>query len=167
MINAQELRIGNWVYTHSFGVDETSDSTKTKIPSKIDTIIGSPVNQSGILSTGVGISYFNGHYVQELRCHESFESIEPIPLIPELLVKIGFYKDNYGVFIFVRDNAPYISGCDILFWAKECKKDGKLVWEFCIGKDLSDLTNLCYINNIHQLQNLYFALTNTELEIKL
>ena len=69
---------------------------------------------------------------------------EPIPITEEWLLKCGFVKDEYEMFVFNRkviykknDNTFHFYTCDI------------------------------EIKHIHQLQNLYFALTGEELEINL
>lgn len=81
--------------------------------------------------------------------------LSPIPLTPEILEKAGFVKD---------------SGIDVY-------KNGRLrVWVGARGKFLCYLieentTTGHYIPNsfvaLHQLQNLYFALTGEELNISL
>jgi hypothetical protein len=77
---------------------------------------------------------------------------EPIPLTPEILEKAGFKfyeksemyeKDDFMDLHILYDNAGY------------CIKDYELnIWS----------PNILYL---HQLQNLYFALTGEELEINL
>lgn len=79
-------------------------------------------------------------------------SFTPIPLTEEWLVRMGFEKRENG-------------------WSKLEVCD-----EFCdLYCDVFTGTNLCvggqhvclsYIKFVHQLQNLYFALTGEELEIK-
>ena len=85
------------------------------------------------------------------------EMIEPIPLTEEWLLKFWFscYKKNrYGQDVYYD---PYFRFMII--------KDGNN-WMFFAFNELDGgewfLRNLEYV---HQLQNLYFALTNTELEI--
>jgi len=71
------------------------------------------------------------------------EMFEPIPLTEEWLLKFGF--KNYSRIWYGRDD----------FWSCRMIDEGV---EFP-HVELS-------INYVHHLQNLYFALTNTELEIK-
>lgn len=83
------------------------------------------------------------------------KEIEPIPLTEEWLLKFGFEKEFDGsfkkgfiaIFIDKRFNK------NVFLQTSENSKD----W---FGVDLK-------IQFVHQLQNLYFALTNKELEIKM
>lgn len=82
----------------------------------------------------------------------NYEFIDPIPLTEEWLLKFGFeYNDYYK---------NYKIKADIYYHSVKLD-DG--VW--CYNNDYSDAG--CYfiseIEYVHQLQNLYFALTQTEL----
>ena len=77
----------------------------------------------------------------------------PIPLTEEWLVKFGFEEDscNYYKIIENQEAVLYIDKLDTTFaygYPYECS-----------GGDLK-------LKHVHQLQNLYFALTNEELTIK-
>lgn len=75
---------------------------------------------------------------------------KPIPITEELLLKCGFEKKHTDVFIKgIYDLEPLFSDSD--------------EWDFCIYEKETN-TKLKYL---HQLQNLYFALTGKELEINL
>ena len=71
---------------------------------------------------------------------------EPIPLTEEWLLKFGFEKET--------DDYWGTSNCDecFIYEAKE--------------KCYTGYINYVKLNYVHQLQNLIFALTGTELEIK-
>jgi len=75
---------------------------------------------------------------------------EPIPLTPEILEKCGFKKSENEKF-FKRD-----------FYILVIDEDGS----YAFGTDTYDgyFTDIKYL---HQLQNLYFALTGEELKINL
>ena len=82
-----------------------------------------------------------------------FYDSEPIPLTEEWLLKFGFenrirdntYKlKNFGKFIFDRE----------------------MGWLSFYPAGLMCGMRCDFIKHVHQLQNLYFALTGTELEIK-
>ena len=95
-----------------------------------------------------------------IECEESFEwteynKLEPIPLTEEWLLKFGFSVINessagkrYGYVI----NGVFNSGLTFTFW-----KTTKEVGKFFRG-DLE-------LKSVHQLQNLYFALTGAELTV--
>lgn len=126
MIQANELRIGNWIYDsefepYFFQVEE------------IRKYVG----------YNVWAFYKNGSI--------KAKDVEPIPLTEEWLIKFGFQID--GVWFYLDFNPRMqirfyngnLAECDIV-------QDGKYI-AFKNG----------HIKYVHQLQNLYFALTNTEL----
>lgn len=83
-----------------------------------------------------------------------YDHIEPVSLTPEILIKYGFestmHDDKYQRY------ELNIKGIDFMF---EIIGMAKPDFYLCmVGVDILYL---------HQLQNLYFALTGTELEIKL
>jgi hypothetical protein len=74
-----------------------------------------------------------------------WNNIKPIPLTEELLLKFGFKKCDLGGFSIKTDKYEYIEFNSVLFcWVNGTKKP---------------------IKYVHQLQNLYFALTSEELTI--
>lgn len=78
------------------------------------------------------------------------EDINPIPLTPELLVKCGFEKDitsHFGGYLSPKNN-----------------EGGQM--RITDNKWFSGV-NHATVDYLHQLQNLYFALTQTELTINL
>lgn len=81
----------------------------------------------------------------------SYDSLYPIPLTPEWLERCGFKRDpdtnNYDI-------PTYSFGGLIM------RKENK-IWRFIYKEK-----RLRTINYLHQLQNLYFALTGEELTIK-
>ena len=109
------------------------------------TIIIESINESGInLMAGDG----NGVYPDF-----EFEEIFKIPLTEEILLKCGFKAEsNYDNFIF---NKIEISSCIRVISTNE-RKSFWLVGKYEIP-----------IEFLHQLQNLYFALTNEELILNL
>ena len=77
------------------------------------------------------------------------EDIKPIPLTEEWLVKFGFTNDNYAEY--KKD-----------VYTLDCEYTDKGVFNFVINEECCLNTD---IKHVHQLQNLYFALTNEELTI--
>lgn len=80
--------------------------------------------------------------------------LEPIPLTEEWLLKFGFEKNfnNFYEKLINKDEDDFI---------------GKLTdYFFAYYIDKKDNYPLIYIKYVHQLQNLYFALTGEELTIK-
>lgn len=118
-MNAQELRIGNWVYNSHKEVTQISTLSKWK------------------------------------DIHDS-SFFEPIPLTEEVLVNCGFSKGKYG------EQEQWLS--------KENERHNPYT-KFSIGLINSpiygflfqmDITTVA-LQSLHQLQNLYFILTGTEL----
>jgi len=83
----------------------------------------------------------------------NFDYIKPIPLTEEWLLKFGFVDGSY-----LYKNYKVKAGD---YWNSVKFYEG----EWCYNNDDSDAA--CYflttIKYVHQLQNLYFALTNEEL----
>lgn len=85
---------------------------------------------------------------------------KPIPLTEEWLVRMGFGKDGsewklypcYEVQIIVFNDGSY---------------NGVMFYTRTIHTDYTAIYCTKHINHVHQLQNLYFALTGEELTIKL
>jgi hypothetical protein len=91
--------------------------------------------------------------------------IKPIPLTEELLLKCGFELDINGIdhydnYCIVRPEETAWSGV-IYYDYFEVYRDGNGLFTI---DPLSDYFRFKYL---HQLQNLYFALTGEELEVKL
>ena len=77
--------------------------------------------------------------------------LEPIELTEEILLKCGFEKREDGDYnLFKYSEVDIVICSDFSSWK-------------CDGINFS----VNYIKYLHQLQNLYFALTNKELEINL
>jgi hypothetical protein len=75
--------------------------------------------------------------------------MQPIPLTEEWLLKFGF-KDN-GYYYYIKSFK--------IAWAIRIIKTN-------IKSGFSEVKNSISLRHVHQLQNLYFALTNKELTIK-
>ena len=87
--------------------------------------------------------------------NDTEEGVEPIPLTPEILEKAGFeeFPDSsglYGYEAFTKGNC----------YVEISPTRG-------IGVSIGSMETAQSIKYLHQLQNLYFALTGEELNIKL
>jgi hypothetical protein len=134
MIQASEVRIGNWV---KLKFNPKYPATKLEITVK-------SIDYDFLLHAEY---YINGDFLHE---------IDPIPLTPEILEKVGFEK--LGVEeddIFYRLPFGYLLGKQLTI-SGYFEFDGKFITH---GKP--------EIKYVHTLQNLYFALTGTELTIEL
>lgn len=94
---------------------------------------------------------------------------EPIELTEEWLEKFGFEKDEH---FDVDKNDEWIASFEILLYFKEDKSiNSYIFWDkrdgchLQLGGELDvALRHFPNIKYVHQLQNLYFALTGKELE---
>jgi hypothetical protein len=127
MIQANELRIGNWVMH--------------------------PNGDVKISAEDIGSKY-------------SLDACNPIPLTPEIFEKAGFEKetpdDKYGV-VYKKDKFNFI--IRRVNFGMIGKDD--FGWSFELSDETNWATIVSKLQSLHQLQNLYFALTNTELNIQL
>lgn len=84
--------------------------------------------------------HFDDHFTSEINY------FTPIPLTEEWLIKLGFTYQTMGIF-----TAPSIQYFSVVKWQGHDAK-------FTLIKDQK-----LSIKHVHQLQNLYFALTGNEL----
>jgi len=109
--------------------------------------IGNWINIQGNFKKVLGIDYIHKEHLIISDGYYQLDWCEPIPLTEEILLKCGFEKhitiDIYPTFVFrminINDGIVYVS----------------------------DLGFLNHIKHLHQIQNLYFALTGEELNIEL
>ena len=89
------------------------------------------------------------------------EDLHPIPLTEEWFMKFGFEKEIDEFDIFSIHNSQY---------SIQHYKNGKCIFVYSPINELNseDEENVIFlqIKHVHQLQNLYFALTGEELTIK-
>ena len=85
--------------------------------------------------------------------------VDAIPLTEEILLKCEGYKQNYGIEINDTTQLDFVITNDGVY--PFITQDGEF------SGQLPTQVNLERIQHLHQLQNLFFALTGTELEINL
>ena len=83
----------------------------------------------------------------DIQLHQSNNLYKPIPLTEQWLKDFGFREDGYR---WHKSHPFYIE------WFRDWTPDG-----WWLMKDTE--TPICLIKYVHQLQNLYFALTGEEL----
>ena len=121
MINANELRIGNWVEDFGDGYG------------KVEAIFGENVGSEDVLTTANTVP-------------QPIETFSPIPLTPDILLACGIERTgNLALNLWWRIGDVYLKNLNDGFEI--------IINDFSISK----------LKNLHQLQNLYFALTGTEL----
>ena len=85
------------------------------------------------------------------------DHIKPIPLTEEWLLEFGFHKE---VRIEGQPTLKYIRYIHDESWEELCLYDGESIFDYYFEDRKIPMPY------VHQLQNLYFALTGIELEIK-
>jgi len=157
MITANELRVGNLIFWNP------------KLLNLNTTLVGFQVEVFAILKDKIsyifpGIEYrvepFEDNLLQKETPYKSLEEFEPIILTPEMLTRYGFEQSSHYLnrFVYYKHQDEQFLKIDInileykvsLSFADDQKVDLPLHYKF-----------------LHQLQNLYFALTGEELEINL
>ena len=141
-MKASELRIGNLVWDKMFlySIRGITDILRAEI--------------SGIHNTKNASN--EDFYKEGIVYSLNYENVEPIPLTEEWLLKFGFNR---------RD--AYFGFC-----RKKYNQEGR--WKYLILNRRSGIFyayrygygNFCKLQYVHQLQNLYFSLTNEDLTIK-
>lgn len=157
-ISAQELRLGNIVDTVNHGNGKRSPN---KTPYIVEAIGSSIVELCHI-------DCDRDKYHRFLV--KAISDIEPIPLTEEWLLKFGFEKGKHAWF-----SKKYFTDCDE--YAEVMKIDYNISSKRLAIYDAIEETDMVNILShpiytgkkvlyIHQLQNLFFALTGEELTIK-
>ena len=131
MIQANELRIGNWV-----NYEQTSHIV------------------TGIKNNVIW-SRWKGQENDEDEYLDDFDNYKPIPLSPEILGKCGFVRYNNTWELVSDKNERYGVWCFTIYDYRES------------GYNYNSAEFPVKLNYLHQLQNLYFALTGEELTVKL
>lgn len=163
MIRANELRIGNIVYAQenqTLPKDVRNNYPKGNI--EVEDII----QHDGINMCRCDCAAYR------------FEDIEPIPLTPELLVKCGFYRtidkvkypnsiDELRLPIVTDEFKKYTFKSMSLIFSHSGDFGFNYIHDINDGNTVDDDTYLPNIKYMHQLQNLYFALTGEELKCEI
>lgn len=135
-MKAQELRTGNYLST-------VADEDEMLVVDAIDSVEGT------LSANGIDDWYIGG--------------VEGIPLTPKWLEKFGFQVEyGYGVIYFLNNDEPI---------GIEYKRDGSKSYQVIIRNHGSCCDSYEHpkrkgsIQYVHQLQNLFYALTGEELAI--
>ncbi len=146
MINGNELRVGNWVETY---VVMMSGSWYDKVGKGHGQDV---ITEPTIRQKRVDIKDLDIIFTPPL----GLATYRPIPITEELLIKCGFEEKVVKGFYYLEigNDTLLVSG-------------GEDVWVEKIVKDEDYSVSLGGASNIHQLQNLYFALCNKELDVEL
>lgn len=143
MIQAYELRVGNFLY---FGLQYVVQVRNINT----NMLFASAENSKSGKDEYADMVYFKG---EEASGNCRVELLSPITLTPEILEKCG-YKVQCNYFFFKKGEKIMI----------EKMKRGYVVK---IKTPYSNGIEIAVIEYLHELQNLIFAISKTELEINL
>jgi len=90
-------------------------------------------------------------------CTSDYKYFEPIPLTEECLSGFGFGKTTTNYFELKLDNGFFLGA--YILWQNDSGE-----YEVIFTDESNN--ELIVVKYVHQLQNLYFALTNQELKLK-
>lgn len=99
------------------------------------------------------------HEEKIMGLHSNIETIRGIPISEEWLVKLGFEKHDGGFFNIYQKSIKMVSSIGLT-------EDRKLTCNENGNKWFLDDSYITMIHEVHQLQNLYYSLTNKELKVK-
>ena len=107
------------------------------------------------------ILQLNEEEIENLYIFKNWDRIKPIPLTEEWFLKFGFESVLKGYnYLTIRKTSLYV-------YINDNGESGICIED--LDNNLTQEEELCFsikIKYVHQLQNLYFALTNEELTIK-
>lgn len=165
MINHNDLRTGNYVHDYIASMEglEYRDDIFTQV--------------KGITETGINPYLFKNPYVTDIRDLHSFKNIRPIHLTEEWLLKLGFDNEKEHKFMIKHDHTEYIfqirqhlpketPSCGFMGvkFRKESIPSYSVEGEESVFEQNESETYFAWgIKYVHQLQNLYYALTGEEL----
>lgn len=141
MIKANELRIGNHVLYKPYG------------------------NRDGELVTIAGLEGMKAYFSKYSNESGMFHNLRPIPLTPEILEKCGFVKesDRWRPYDGEADGVLYtMPGMQIIV-----DRENGTFHRLTTANENEYGYYDCEIKYLHQLQNLFFALTGEELSVQL
>jgi hypothetical protein len=144
----QELRIGNWITYPKYWDDTPIRVTGVSVVDRRDDESGIYEEFLSLLDNDFLTSDNFNSFVDYKNGVIKVEEIEPIPLTEEWLLKFGFHLDSYKNFELNNINI------------------NRLNFKLTIFEDDDWYDIPIKTKYVHQLQNLYFALTGEELIIK-
>ena len=147
-MRVEELRIGNWIESDRWQIVRICGFAPFCNSTRCD-------EQEGCMA--LFHESINGElYPVTYECE--VENCTPIPLTEEILLKCGFETESkYDDF---KLNGVNIQSCSM-----RCKTLERFSFYLKLGDENDELNNK--IDYLHELQNLYYALTKKELDIKL
>ena len=140
-MKANELRLGNLVCLPAFSNDPSRFTEKI------------------CADFGYTVMMVNSIIIRDAEHYGESWAGKPIPLTEEWLIKFGFEKKSVAGW--VTCEAKYYATGDFVI---ESRPTGEWVYEWD-KKFVSSSNRGSYFKHVHELQNLYFALTGEELKL--
>lgn len=153
-MDAQELRIGDFIYFECENLHMTTVGEILSINTNLDRFKSGDDKGKFIYTVNMKDQWGN------IRNEEQLIDIEPIPLTEEWLLRFGFddseYKEGYT-------GVDYKTNLIMDFVLTKPNFMGE--WQNYYTYDLGQ-HRFVALHYVHELQNLFFAVTTTELELK-
>jgi hypothetical protein len=131
-------------------------SNELRIGNYLDWIVKEDVHFGIARVEGMFLDHGQWFIDNDLRHCIHIDELKPIPLTEEWLIKFGFE----------RSAKTFVDGAYAVTF-RRAKDGGWAIYDTSTDEGTNYLTpNLGFCEHVHQLQNLYFALTNIELTIK-
>lgn len=138
-----ELRLNNYVF--GIYIEETENADiEEKCICSVDVIDGVGCTEYNIWASSIE---------DKGKLIEEWESFKPIPLTEKWLLDFGWGKDEYDSVYVDNTSLKQV----VLYYDVKNK--------MFLMETNSDIIEFNHIQHVHQLQNLYFALTGEELTI--
>lgn len=131
---------------------------------RIGNIIYFPFHSETVKVLGLPLSYELGEMIQvetkgTILCELLLKQFKPIPLTEEWLDKFSFSRGGYDMLEVWHKNNPRFTMAGYLDEEDDC-----LGWNYNHNGTMKECEDsLIEIKYVHQLQNLYFALTGKDL----
>lgn len=159
-LTAKELRIGNYIHaTHEIQINRGNGIIEDAETLLLLRVRG--IDEDSQLIDGSCM--FSLEEVETDYQLERYSNLEPIPLTEQCLIDFGFYKEGKTMLCLDLDEDNRIC-----FPSANTDKN---IYIECNQYDYNHMDNnycvlLTAIKHVHQLQNLYFALTGKELKLR-
>lgn len=151
-VTPSELRIGNLIYTRNSDYSE-----KAKKGWDLSEILQINIYGGGYCNLGKEI----GKRYNDIDKHCYFSDkceLKPIVLNRDWLISLGFVEDENEELVLKNDLANIVQTCFMGLWKIKVEMIGNTECITILNEDFL---------YVHQLQNLYFALTGSELQLVL
>ena len=147
-MKANELRIGNLLIANNLLYRKEGEN-------KIACVVGiDSEKEYKELKSSITIYHIDDEFKDTYG--QWIKHLEPIPLTEEWLIKFGFEK---------KENSLFTKKLEYIYNSLKYCEDYK-IWIYYNDDNDAACNSIADLNFVHELQNLYFALTKKELTMK-